>query len=108
MSFKLLTTLALAAVALAAPRAANSLTVSVTPAAASFKSSEVKLTATVSNPTDQDIKVIKFGTVLDDLPTYTFKATKDDQELGFSGIRVRSHRHSQQSLIAESFPLGYS
>lgn len=89
MSFKILSALALSAAVLAAPRAADSLTVSVVPTADSFKSSEIVLNATVSNPTDKDIKVVKFNTVLDDLPTLSFHAKKDSKDVSFKGIRVR-------------------
>lgn len=88
MSFKLLTALSLAAVALAAPRAVDSLTASVVPVASSFKSSEVQLNATLSNPTSEDIKIIRFETILDDLPTYSFQASKDSKTIGFRGIHV--------------------
>jgi hypothetical protein len=86
MSFKILTALSLAAIALAA----DSLTASLVPITTSAKSSDVKLNATVTNPTDVDIKFIRYETILDDLPTYSFNATKDGQGVGFNGIHVRS------------------
>jgi deuterolysin len=109
MSFKLLSALSFVAVALAAPRAADSLIVSISPLANSFKSSEVKLNATVSNPTGEDIKVIRIESILDDLPTYSFKATKDGKNVDFSGIHVRNLSSVWKDLPNKlSDNLGYS
>jgi deuterolysin len=87
MAFKSLLVLALAAVSLAAP-SPSSLKVSVTPVATTAKSKDISLSATVTNPTSEDIKFVRFGSVLDTLPTRSFKVTKDGKEVTFAGMRV--------------------
>lgn len=91
LSSVLLLGLSLATASLASPsrRGAAFLTVTVTPSAPSVESiSELSFQASVHNPTDQEIKVLKYGTVLDTLPTRSFVVTKDGKEVDFSGIRV--------------------
>lgn len=87
----------------------SSLAVSITPIANTVGSiDDVTLSAIISNPTTEDIKVLKYGTVLDDLPvsvlktysaphlpilishlqTRSFVVTKGGKNVEFTGIRV--------------------
>jgi len=105
MAFKSLFALAFAAVALAAP-APGSLKVSVT-SAPSFKSNkDIVLKATVTNPTSEPIKFIKYGSVLDELPTRSFQVTKDGQTVNFEGVRVTPDLKNESSYI--TIPAGGS
>ena len=99
-----LTTLSLATYALAASPA---LTVSIVPLSKSVKSiDDLKLAAIVSNPTAKDVRVLKYGTVLDNLPTRSFAITKDNKDVSFIGIRVGAvlffRLHSIHVLIHRS------
>ncbi|TFK97353.1 hypothetical protein BDV98DRAFT_607658 [Pterulicium gracile] len=58
----------------------------VSPTVASID--DIILTAVVSNPTSKDIKFVKFNTVLDELPTKSFKVKKGDADVLFSGVDV--------------------
>ena len=53
--------------------------------------SDVRLFATVKNVGDEDLKVVKFGTVLDsERPTRSFVVSKDGKDVPFTGIVVRT------------------
>ena len=71
-------------------RASSGLEVSLsTPANKVASASEIRVVATVKNVGNKDLKVIKFGTVLDnELPTRSFIVTKDGKEVPFTGIEV--------------------
>jgi deuterolysin len=104
-AFKSLIALALAAVAIAAP-APGSLKVAVT-SNKSFKSNkDIVLTATVTNPTSEPIRVIKYGTVLDELPTRSFQVTKDGKVVDFEGARITPNLKDESSYI--TIPAGGS
>jgi len=50
---------------------------------------DLKLTATISNSGTETVKILKYGTILDDkLPTKSFVVTKDDEAVKFTGIMV--------------------
>ncbi|TFL03478.1 Deuterolysin metalloprotease family-domain-containing protein [Pterulicium gracile] len=49
---------------------------------------DIILTAVVSNPTSEDIRFVKFNSVLDELPTKSFKVKKGDVDVTFSGVDV--------------------
>ncbi|EEB95326.1 hypothetical protein MPER_05717, partial [Moniliophthora perniciosa FA553] len=50
---------------------------------------DLKLTVVVTNLGEEDVKVLKYGTVLDDsLPTRAFTVTKDGIEVPFVGMRL--------------------
>ena len=88
-----LVTLGLAAVgAYAKPvvRATASLEISLsTPADKVASTSELRVVAIVKNVGDEDLKVIKSGTVLDDEhPTRSFIVTKDGNQVPFTGVEV--------------------
>lgn len=105
MAFKSLIALAFAAVAFAAP-APGSLKVSVTPTATSVKSRDITFKATVYNPTSEDIRIIKYGSILDELPTRSFKATKDGKDVTFAGLRVTPNLKSEEAFV--TIPAGGS
>jgi deuterolysin len=90
MLFRPLVALSLFAIALANPiRRAENLEVSVTGPSSSVKSiDDLKFTAKVTNTGAEAVKVLKYGTILDELPTRSFKVTKDGQELKFTGIKM--------------------
>ena len=51
--------------------------------------SDLRVVATVKNVGDEDLKILKSGTVLDDeLPTRSFIVSKDGKEVPFTGITV--------------------
>ena len=58
--------------------------------------SEIRVVATVKNVGDEDLKVLKSGTVLDNQhPTRSFIVTKDGKDVPFIGIKVcGDHPHS--------------
>ena len=54
--------------------------------------SDLRVVATVKNVGDEDLKILKSGTVLDNgLPTRSFIVSKDGKEAPFTGITVRAH-----------------
>ena len=89
----LLVTLGLTAIsAYAHPevRAASDLEVSLsTPADKVASVSDLRVVATVKNTGDKNLKILKFGTVLDDEHhTRSFFVSKDGKEIPFTGIEV--------------------
>ncbi|EEB99862.1 hypothetical protein MPER_00350, partial [Moniliophthora perniciosa FA553] len=54
---------------------------------------QLKFKATVKNTGSEDVKILKFGTILDgDLPTRSFSVTKNGEGVSFTGIKV-GHVH---------------
>jgi len=49
---------------------------------------ELQFSATIQNTGNVAVRILKYGTILDDLPTRSFKVTKDGEEVSFSGIKV--------------------
>ncbi len=50
---------------------------------------DLKFTASVANTGTDDVKIFKYGTILDDLlPTRSFTVTKDGEPVPFTGIKV--------------------
>ena len=83
--------LTLAAVALATPyKRAEGLVVEVSPPAASVNSvNDLTFTASVKNTGSDAVKILKYGTILDEkLPTKSFTVTKDGAAVPFTGIKV--------------------
>ncbi|CAG7851105.1 SubName: Full=Uncharacterized protein {ECO:0000313/EMBL:CCA72324.1} [Serendipita indica DSM 11827] len=61
----------------------------------------LSLTATVENTSDQDIKILKFGTVLDsNLPTNSFLVSRGAQSVPFTGVQIQL---SMNDLTEDSF-----
>ena len=88
MVFASLFILASSALTLAAP-STGSLKVSVSASAARSSSKDIVLTAVIENPTKEEVRFIKYGTVADDqFPTRSFLVTKDEKEVNFAGITV--------------------
>ena len=51
---------------------------------------DIKVTAAVTNTGSEDIKVLKFGTVLDNhYPTRSFTVSKDGLVANFTGIKLQ-------------------
>jgi deuterolysin len=64
------------AVALSAPEQVTSL-------------DELKLTATVSNTGAEEVRVLKYNTILDsEIPTRSFRVNKDGTAVNFTGVAV--------------------
>lgn len=82
----------LALLANASPlKRASSLSVSVSGPSEVTSLDNLVLTATVTNSGDETVKMLKYGTVLDDqLPTRSFKASKNGTAVDFTGIKVGS------------------
>ena len=52
--------------------------------------SDLRIRALVTNTGTHTLRLLKYQTVLDtDLPTNSFRVTKNDEEVPFNGIRVR-------------------
>ncbi|KIM29274.1 hypothetical protein M408DRAFT_68091 [Serendipita vermifera MAFF 305830] len=84
--------LLLAGLAVASPlKRAPGLVVSLSAVESTIESIDnIALVATVENTSSDDIKVIKYGTVLDsELPTRSFIVSKGDSELSFTGVKVQ-------------------
>jgi deuterolysin len=93
MLFRPLVALSLFGIALASPfKRSDTLVVSVSGPSESVNSiDDLKFTASVTNNGAETVKILKYGTILDDkLPTMSFKITKGGEEVKFTGIRVGS------------------
>lgn len=77
-----------AASALAVPTSSGELSVKLTAASSHVQLQDLLISATVSNPTAQDIRVLKYGTVLDELDTRSFAVSKDGVDVPFQGMQV--------------------
>lgn len=50
---------------------------------------DLTISATVTNTGSEAVKILKYGTVLDDkLPTKSFVVTKDGEPVSFTGVKV--------------------
>ena len=82
-----------------------------TPAHQVASISELRIVATVRNVGDEDLKILKPGTVLDNRrPTLSFIVTKDGKEVPFTGVKVRAYSlpytlHSPSPSLPPPFPL---
>jgi deuterolysin len=66
------------------------LTVKVTGPGSSVSSvDELKFVAAITNTGSEDVKVLKYATILDSLPTRSFTVTKDGTEVPFTGVKVK-------------------
>ncbi|KAK7464141.1 hypothetical protein VKT23_006305 [Stygiomarasmius scandens] len=67
----------------------DGLTVKLTPASSSINSIEdLKLLAEVTNTGSEAVRVLKYGTVLDSLPTKSFSVSKNGTDVDFTGVRL--------------------
>ncbi|KAF4583597.1 hypothetical protein EYR38_002352 [Pleurotus pulmonarius] len=102
-------TLGLASAALATPfKRSGSLTVKLsTPATAVNSIEDLTLVAEVTNTGTEDVKVLKYGTVLDDrLPTRAFTVTKDGVDVPFTGIRIQVSLADADETAYTTIPAG--
>ncbi|TFK52058.1 Metalloprotease [Heliocybe sulcata] len=85
-----LITLSLSALAYASPaKRAQALSVSVTGPGSVDSISDLKLTALVKNSGAEDVKILKYGTVLDgSMPTRSFRVSKDGKAAKFTGVKM--------------------
>ena len=91
--FSSLALLAFVSTAFAVPtfRRAEGLAVVVNPPAATVSSIEdLVFTAEVTNTGPSAVKVLKYATILDELPTRSFEVTKDGASVPFVGVKVCS------------------
>jgi deuterolysin len=105
MFFAPLATLVFIVTALAGPyKRANSLSVALSGPSGSVNSvADLSLTATVTNNGAEDIKVLKYGTILDaDLPTRSFTVTRNGTAVPFIGIKVNLDLHQRVPLLTPS------
>ncbi|KAJ8519700.1 hypothetical protein ONZ45_g3414 [Pleurotus djamor] len=87
-----LITLGLAGAAIASPfKRSGGLSVKLSSPSNTVDSIDaLKLVAEVTNTGAEDVKVFKYGTVLDDkLPTRAFTVTKDGSAVSFTGIKIQ-------------------
>lgn len=79
----------LAGSALATPfKRFDGITVKVSGPSSSVSSiDDLSFTASVTNTGAEDVKILKFGTVLDNLPTRSFNVVKDGAEVAFTGVQ---------------------
>jgi deuterolysin len=84
--------LGLASSALASPtKRAEAIKVDVAGPTGVNSISDLKITAKVTNTGSEAVKLLKYGTILDEkLPTKSFKVTKDGQVVPFTGVKVGS------------------
>ncbi|KAG6879640.1 hypothetical protein C0992_000275 [Termitomyces sp. T32_za158] len=91
MLFGSIVALSLASSVLAGPyKRFEGLTVELQGPAATVNSvDDLILTATVTNGGAESVKLLRYGTILDtQLPTKSFKVTKDGQDVAFTGIKL--------------------
>ncbi|KAI0751869.1 Metalloprotease [Daedaleopsis nitida] len=79
------------ALSLATPaKRAPALEVSLSTPAEVHSIDDLKITATVTNTGSEPLKILKFGTVLDnELPTRSFTVTKDGAAADFTGVKIQ-------------------
>ncbi|RXW23119.1 hypothetical protein EST38_g2728 [Candolleomyces aberdarensis] len=84
--------LSIASLAFGSPleKRAEGLTVELSTSASSISSiQDLKVVATVTNTGTEPVRLLKYGTVLDDkLPTKSFVVSKDGQAVPFTGVKV--------------------
>ncbi|KAF5335624.1 hypothetical protein D9758_014803 [Tetrapyrgos nigripes] len=85
----------------------NGLTVSVTGPSDVTSIDELKFTASVTNNGAESVKVLKYGTVLDNgLPTRSFTVTKDGADVSFTGIKVSVSLEDADDTAYTVIPVG--
>ncbi|KAJ7304869.1 Metalloprotease [Mycena albidolilacea] len=111
MFFAPLATLVFIVTALAGPyKRANSLSVALSGPSGSVNSvADLSLTATVTNNGAEDIKVLKYGTILDaDLPTRSFTVTRNGTAVPFIGIKMSVSLSDADDSAYTTIPAGQS
>lgn len=95
MHFLSFVTLSLVSCALATPyKRFDGITVELAGPSGSVSSiDDLKFTASVKNTGSEAVKILKYGTILDEkLPTRSFAVTKDGSTVPFTGIKVCTPR----------------
>lgn len=91
MRYSFFAAIALATSSFASPllKRAEGLKVSVTAPSDTVSSvDDLVLTAAITNAGSEEVKILKYGTILDALPTRSFTITKDDAAVEFVGVKV--------------------
>ncbi|KAL0959641.1 hypothetical protein HGRIS_011343 [Hohenbuehelia grisea] len=94
----------------AAPPSSGGLSIKITGPGKAVKSvGELKFTAEVSNAGSEDVKVLKYGTVLDDkLPTRAFNVMKGDKKVAFKGVETLFSAEDADDSAYTVIPAGKS
>ncbi|KAF8650947.1 hypothetical protein AX16_005014 [Volvariella volvacea WC 439] len=113
MQFRALSLLALsfAATVLASPtKRFDGITVELSAPSSSVASiDDLTLTATVTNTGSETVRVLKYGTILDEnLPTNSFEVTKDGQVVPFTGVRIHVSLEDLDDTSFATIPAGES
>ncbi|KAI0771675.1 Metalloprotease [Trametes elegans] len=86
---------------------APALEVSLTAPADVRSIDDIKVTAAVTNTGSEDLKVLKFGTVLDsDIPTRSFTVLKDGVAANFTGVKLQLDIDSLDDSAFITIPAG--
>ncbi|KAJ7726461.1 hypothetical protein B0H14DRAFT_3519059 [Mycena olivaceomarginata] len=70
------------------PLQPHGLTVSIAGPTAVATIADLELTAHVTNTGPQSVKILKYSTILDDLPTRSFAVSKDNMDVEFLSIKA--------------------
>jgi deuterolysin len=70
------------------PLQPHGLTVSIAGPTAVTTIADLELTAHVTNTGPQSVKILKYSTILDDLPTRSFAVSKDNMDVEFLSIKT--------------------
>ncbi|KAJ6572624.1 Deuterolysin metalloprotease family-domain-containing protein [Mycena sp. CBHHK59/15] len=111
MFFSRLFTLSFTAVVLAGPfKRSNGISVQLTGPSSSVHSiSDLTLTAVVTNTGAEDIKVLKYATVLDaELPTRSFTVTRNGTVVPFVGVKLSVSLEEADDSAYTTIPAGES
>ncbi|KAF9468294.1 Deuterolysin metalloprotease family-domain-containing protein [Collybia nuda] len=109
MFFASFVSLALATSALAGPyKRFDGITVELSGPAASVGSvDDLKFTASVKNTGSEAVKILKYGTILDEkLPTRSFTVTKDGAAVPFTGIKLSVSLNDLDDSAFTTIPAG--
>ncbi|KAF9269531.1 Metalloprotease [Marasmius fiardii PR-910] len=100
----------LASLALASPtKRLGGLAVDVTGPSNAASVDDLKLTATVKNTGSEAVKILKYGTILDEkLPTRSFTVTKDGAAVAFTGIKLSVSLEDADDSAFAVIPAGES
>ncbi|KAK0230165.1 Metalloprotease [Armillaria fumosa] len=87
---------------------AGKLVVELSGPSGSVDSADLVLTASVTNTGSQDVKVLKYGTILDALPTRSFVVTNDDtqSEVPFTGVKLSVSMDNNPEAAYITIPSG--
>ncbi|KAK0196181.1 Metalloprotease [Armillaria mellea] len=107
-----LITLALALSTFASPHLKRDASLSVSlsgPASNVTSIDDLKFTATVANTGSESMKILKYGTILDDmLPTQSFTVTKGGETVNFTGIKISVSLKDTDDSVFAVIPPGQS